>query len=129
MSESNAHQRFTDLIVWKQARALKLDIYMVIKDFPDYEKYELTSQVKRSIRSVCSDISEGHGRFTYKDQLHFCVQARGSLTETLNHLIDAFDCKYIDSETLKKFEEKLTGVEKLLNGYITFLRNAGGDKK
>ncbi len=129
MSESNAHQRFTDLIVWKQARALKLDIYIVIKDFPDYEKYELTSMVKRSIRSVCSDISEGHGRFTYKDQLHFCVQARGSLTETLNHLIDAFDCKYIDSETLKKFEEKLTGVEKLLNGYITFLRNAGGDKK
>jgi len=46
----------------------------------------------------------------------------------LNHLIDAYDSKYIDAETLKKFEEKVTIVEKLLNGYITFLRNTDRQK-
>ena len=97
MKESNAHQRFTELNVWKQSRLVKLEVYALVKSFPKEEKYELVSQVVRSSRSTCSNISEGHGRFTYKDQLHFCVQARGSLSETLNHMIDAFDCNYIKS--------------------------------
>lgn len=128
MSESNAHQRFTDLNVWKQARLLKLEIYELIKQFPNEEKYDLVNQLRRSARSVCSNIAEGHGRFTYKDQLHFCIQSRGSLSEVLNHLIDAHDCHYIDKEKLKIIEEKIVSVGKLLNGYITFLRNAANQK-
>ncbi len=128
MSESNAHQRFTDLNVWKQARLLKLEIYELIKQFPNEEKYDLVSQLRRSARSVCSNIAEGHGRFTYKDQLHFCIQSRGSLSEVLNHLIDAHDCNYVDETKLKNFEEKIVSVGKLLNGYITFLRNAANQK-
>ncbi len=129
MSGANSHQRFTDLNVWKVSRAFKLQIYELVKLFPPEEKYGLTSQLVRSARSVCSNISEGHGRFTYKDQLHFCIQSRGSLSESLNHLIDAYDCKYIDSDTLKKLEEAVTNVEKLLNGYISFLRNTGSNNK
>jgi four helix bundle protein len=49
------------------------------------------------------------------------VIARGLLSETLNHLIDAFDEKYITQEQLNYFRNKITGVEKLLNGYINYL--------
>jgi four helix bundle protein len=48
--------------------------------------------------------------------------AGGSLSETYNYLIDAFDCSYIDKEQLKYFKIKIDEVERLLNGYISFLR-------
>lgn len=93
--EQKAHQSFTDLDVWKKAREFKKEIESLAKTFSTEERHRLSSQILRSARSVNANIAEGYGRFTYKDQLHFCIQARGSLSETLNHLIDAFDAKYI----------------------------------
>ncbi len=128
LSDLISNQKFTDLNVWKHARQLKLEVYELVKGFPKEEKYELANQIIRCVRSIAANIAEGHGSFTYKDQVHFCIQARGSLSETLNHLIDAFDCGYINSDTLKRFEEQITSVAKLLNGYITFLRNAASQQ-
>lgn len=118
----NAYKIFTDLEVWKKARLLKNEIKDLTDSFPSEEKFRLTDQLIRSSRSVTATIAEGHGRFTYKDQVHFCIMARGSLSETLNHLIDAFDCKYISQEQLIFYKEKIEEVHKLINGYITFLR-------
>jgi len=52
----------------------------------------------------------------------FCIIARGSLSETYNHLIDALDCKYITSDQLNEFKTKIDETERLLNGYISYLR-------
>ena len=120
MNESN--QSFTELDVWKKARILKNELKEIADQFPPEEKFRLSDQLIRSFRSINSNIAEGHGRFTYKDQLHFCVQARGSLSETYNHLIDAFDCRYINNNQLNYFKTLVDEVGKLLNGYITFLR-------
>jgi len=117
-----AYQSFTELEVWKKARILKNEIFELSKAFPLEEKYKLTDQIIRSSRSINSNIAEGHGRYTYKDQLHFCVQARGSLAETHNHLIDALDCKYMNEDQLNYFKNKIDEVERLLNGYIAYLR-------
>lgn len=121
MSE-NSHQSFTELEVWKKARLLKNEIFELTKSFPSEEKFRLSDQVIRSSRGINATISEGHGRYTYKDQLHFCVIARGSLSETYNHLIDALDCNYISEEKLVYFKTKIDETERLLNGYIAFLR-------
>jgi four helix bundle protein len=51
------------------------------------------------------------------------VQARGSLSETINHLIDAFDKGYITEERLYYFKAKGKEIERLLNGYINYLRS------
>jgi four helix bundle protein len=117
-----SHQSFTELEVWKKARALKNEIKILTDNFPPVEKYRLCDQLIRSSRSTTANIAEGHGRFTYKDQLHYCIIARGSLSETLNHLIDAFDCNYITEAELLLFKSKIEEVERILNGYITFLR-------
>ena len=122
MEGQSAHQNFTDLDVWKKTRELKKEIEVLVKSFPPEEKYRMVDQLIRSARSINSNIAEGHGRFTYKDQLHFCIQARGSLSETLNHLIDAFDCAYITREQLSHFKMSIDETGKLLNGYITYLR-------
>jgi len=118
----NANQSFTELEVWKKARVLKNEIFHLTKAFPPEEKYRLSDQLIRCSRSINATISEGHGRFTYKDQLHFCIQARGSLSETYNHLIDAFDCGYIKDEQLDLFKIKIDEISRLLNGYIAWLR-------
>jgi four helix bundle protein len=88
-----AHQSFTEPEVLKKARPFKNEVFELVKSFPSEEKFRLTDQIIRSSRSINSYISEGHDRFRYKEQLHFCIQARGSLSETYNHLIDALDCK------------------------------------
>ncbi len=118
----NSHQSFTDLEVWKKGRELKNEIFQLVKLFPPEEKYRLADQLIRSSRSVTANVSEGHGRFSFKDQLHFCIQSRGSLSETYNHLIDAMDCSYITAEQLDYYKTKIDGVGKLLNGYIVYLR-------
>jgi four helix bundle protein len=115
------YQNFEDLEVWKKARQLKNEIFIEIKLFPAEEKYRLCDQLIRSSRSVNAQIAEGHGRRTYPDRLRFCVQGRGSLSETLNHLIDALDCRYISEDRLTYYRTKISEVEKLLNGYINWL--------
>ncbi len=117
------HQNFTELEVWKKGWVLKNEIKELVVTFPVEEKFRLADQLIRSSRSVNTNIAEGHGRYTYKDQLHFCVQARGSLSETYNHLIDAFDCDYITKEQLDFLKaNRIDEVAKLLNGYISYLR-------
>lgn len=118
----NAHKSFTELEVWKKARVLKNDIKELTESFPAEEKYRLVDQVIRSSRSINAAIAEGHGRYTFKDQIHYCIIARGSLSETYNHLIDALDCKYINDQQLYTFKIKIDETERLLNGYIAYLR-------
>lgn len=121
--EENRFNSFTDLEVWKKARAFKKNVYMIINGFPAYERFELASQLRRSVRSVGANIAEGHGRFTYKDQYSFCVIARGSLSEAWNHVLDAFDCQYISEETLTELKGQVDEAGRLLNGYMAYLKS------
>ena len=113
---------FTELEVWKKMRLLKIKIETLAKTFPTEEKFRLTDQVIRSSRGVNSAISEGHGRYTFPDRIHYCIIARGSLSETYNHLIDAYDCGYITLEKLTELKNEINEVKKILNGYISWLR-------
>lgn len=129
MENAKVYKSFTDLEVWQQARAFKLAIYSLVKSFPKTEKYSLEDQIVRSCRSIPANISEGYGRYTYKEQIRFCMNARGSLYETQNHLIDANDCNYITAETLTEYIEQVNTVERLLNGYISWLRKKMDEEK
>lgn len=120
---------FEELELWKKARVFKNEISVTAKQFPSEEKYKLTDQLIRSSRSINALITEGHGRFTYPDQIHYCVQARGSLSETINHLIDAFDENYITELQLIDFKIKGKEIERTLNGYLNFLRKKKDEVK
>lgn len=124
-----SNQSFTDLDVWKNARKLKIRIWNLVKTFPVDEKFRLTDQLIRSYRCICSVIAEGHGKFTYKDKINYCMIGRGSLSETWNHLIDAFDSNYITKEELSSFKTDIDENAKLLNGYISFLKSLAAKEK
>lgn len=116
-----SYQNFESLEVWKKARSLKNEIFLLVKTFPPEERYRLSDQLLRSVRSIPSQIAEGHGRRTGPDKLRFCIIARGSLSETLNHLIDAHDCCYITQEIMNHFRNEIEELERIMNGYINYL--------
>ncbi len=126
---NNTNFGFEELELWKKARQYKNEIRKLTKTLPTEEKFRLTDQLIRSSRSINAVISEGHGRFTYPDQIHFCVIARGSLTETVNHLIDAFDEGYITSDQLITLKINAKEVERLINGYLIYLRKKRDEEK
>lgn len=119
--EGTGYRGVEELEVWKKTRILKNEIFEEVKKIPPEEKYRLVDQLSRSSRSINGQIAQGHGRKTYPDRSRFCVQARGSLAETLNHLIDAYDSRYITGERLSYYREKIDEIEKMLNGYIKWL--------
>lgn len=92
---------FEELEVWKVARTFRNEIRVLVLSFPVDEKYKLIDQVVRSSRSITANIAEGFGRYHHQENIQFCRIARGSLTETLDHLICAFDCGYITQEQLQ----------------------------
>jgi four helix bundle protein len=114
---------FADLETWKQARKIRVYISALVKTFPIEEKYRLTDQIIRSSRSIGNNIAEGHGRFHYQDNIRFCMMARGSLSETLDHLMIALDESIISEEVIAKFQPEYESCLRLLNGYIQYLKN------
>lgn len=120
---------YKDLECYKQGRLLRMFIAELTKKFPQHEKFLLTGQVVDSSRSVTRNIAEGYGRYTYTDTRNFFIIARGSVTETMEHLSTAFDENYITTEELKTGEEKCELVFKLINGYIAYLDKSRNQQK
>ncbi|MBW8245024.1 four helix bundle protein [Muricauda oceani] len=116
---------FEELACWKESRILRNYVKdEIIPLLPDSEKFGLASQIQRSSRSVGNNIAEGFGRFNYQENIQFCRMARGSLNETLDHMIIALDENYIEEEKLNNFRGLYNRTLKILNGYIKYLRDA-----
>lgn len=112
-SEGSHLFNFEKLDVWQKSRMLAKEIYVVTKSFPKEEKYGLTSQLRRSAISVCSNISEGASRTSKNDQKHFYEIAFSSLMETMNQLIISFDLDYLNDTQINEFRKTIE-----LNSYM-----------
>lgn len=117
---------FKDLVVWQEAKRFAFEVYAISDNFPKREIYGLTSQIRRAVVSVPSNIAEGQGRLTRGEFMQFLGHARGSLLETVTQLEIAADRKYIDEEQLRSVEQKAFQVLRLLNALIDSLRNEKG---
>ena len=113
---------FEELEVWKECRNLRKQVSIVVKTFPGEEKYRITDQLIRASRSITANIAEGHGRYHYQENIQFCRQARGSLSETLDHFICALDENYISIDHLNILRNHYNLCLKILNGYIAYLQ-------
>jgi len=115
---------FEELEVWKETRTFRKVISELVRMFPSKEKFRLQDQILRSSRSVSANIAEGYGRFHHQENIQFCRVARGSLFETLDHLICAKDEKFITESQYSNYKEQFDLCLKLLNGYIAYLKKA-----
>ncbi|HMP72839.1 MAG TPA: four helix bundle protein [Kiritimatiellia bacterium] len=84
---------YRDLDIWRLAREAVIAVHaMTLRDLPKFEMYEEGSQIRRSIKSVKSNIVEGYGRRRYKQEyIHFLTYAHASCDETIDHLETLLD--------------------------------------
>lgn len=109
---------FKDLVVWRKAHQLAINIYKTTENFPKSEQFGLTNQVRRASVSVASNIAEGFGRRTTADRVHFYDMARGSLHETQAQLLIAKDVGFLSEGLYTGLDEMGTECHKLLTGLI-----------
>lgn len=99
LDEMNSYR---ELDIWKLARELSIDVHsMTLTKLPKFELYEEGSQIRRSSKSIRSNIVEGFGRRRYKgDFIRFSTFAQASCDETIDHLDTLFETGSLSSETL-----------------------------
>jgi len=107
---------FQKLKVWQEAKALVVAVYHLLDGFPTFEKYALCDQIRRAIVSVPSNIAEGSGRISVKEQIHFLEISYGSLMETYNQLLIAIDLNYISEDSVEAIKPNIDNVAKMING-------------
>lgn len=107
---------FEKMRAWQEARKLVVEVYRLLEGFPQIERYALCDQIRRAIVSVPSNLAEGSGRISIKEQLHFYEIAYGSLMEVYNQLIIAVDLKYIEASSLIDLQPQIDHVARQMNG-------------
>ena len=96
-----------ELEVYKLAFDTAMEIFKVSKSFPKEETYSLTNQVRKSSRSVCTNLSEGWRKRKYKAVfINKLSDASQEAAETQTWLELALACKYIDEKMFEKLDEK-----------------------
>jgi len=106
---------YKDLLAYKKAYELAMKIFVITKRFPAEEKYSLTDQMRRSSRSVCTNVAEAFRRKRYKDYfLNKLNDAETENTETEVWLDFSRDCKYITPDEHSELTSLNTEVGKLI---------------
>ncbi|QEK52951.1 four helix bundle protein [Pedobacter aquae] len=111
---------FRQLNIWKDARAIVKDVYLLTSKFPVDERFGLISQINRCAISVPSNIAEGSARGTNKDFAHFLKMSLGSLYELETQLFLAADLNMI-SESDEIFE-RIIILQKMVVNFIKTLK-------
>ena len=111
--------RVQDLLAYKKAFDLSMEIYQLSKSFPKEETYSLTDQIRRSSRSVCANLSESYRKRRYPknfvSKLTDCDAENG---ETQTWLEFALACNYIDQLQFDDLHNKSLEIAKILNYMI-----------
>ena len=106
---------FKQLDVYREAKALVLMVYTYLKKFPKEEQFALCDQLRRSVISIPSNIAEGFGRRSSKEQVHFLEIATGSLSEVDCQLDLACDLGYINKDDYDKLAVSMQKIGAMLN--------------
>src|SRR5439155_10881361 len=94
----------------------------LIRQLPSEEKYCLANQMRRAAVSLTNNIAEGHGRWHYQENIHFCRIARGSLGEVIDDLNVCIDESYCAENVAAELKTEAYDIVRKINSYISYLR-------
>ena len=114
---------FQNLKVWQKSRVFTKEAYSVLQKMPIDERYGLTSQLKRAIISISSNIAEGSGRNSDADFLRFLDISLGSCYEVESQFVLASDLGFISNNEFNLMKELINEIEKMLIGLMKSKRN------
>ena len=112
---------YKNLLIWQEARELVIEIHkMTLINLPKFEQFEEANQIRRSIKSVKSNIVEGYGRSRYKQEyIKFLIYSISSNDETIDHLENLFETGSLKDKILyDKLHNKLEILGKKINRMI-----------
>lgn len=109
---------FRKLKIWKHSIELSTDVYELTKKYPKSEMYGLTSQIRRSVISISSNIAEGAGRQSQKEFIQFLNIAKGSCYELETQLLISQNLNFITKDEYQNLEDKLVKIEKMIYAFI-----------
>jgi len=118
----NRMRDFHNLVVWQKSHALTLEVYRVSKQFPDEERFGLTSQIRRSSASVPANLAEGCGRGGEPEFARFAQIAMGSATEVEYHIVLAKDLAYIGENDFLSLTGSVQEVKRMLASLLRTVR-------
>lgn len=110
--------KLKELKVWHKAIELSTVVYEVVSVFPPEEKYGLSSQIKRSVISIASNIAEGAGRNSNNEFKHFLGVANGSAFELQTQLIIAQNLRLITLEDADRLCNQIEEIQKMIFGFL-----------
>ena len=117
-------QTYRDLIVWQKSMSIVMMLYNETKSFPKEEIFGLTSQIRRSVVSIPSNIAEGYGRNSTRDYIRYLQIASGSLYEFQTQLAISFHLGYLGKEKYDEINFLSTEIEKMLSSLISKVKNS-----
>jgi four helix bundle protein len=107
---------YKELKVWQKSIDLSTEVYKLTSSFPKEEIYGLTSQIRRSVISISSNIAEGSGRASNKDFGHFLSISLGSAFELETQIIIAEKLNMIEMELTGKIQNEIIEIQKMIRG-------------
>ena len=110
-----------DLTVWQKAMELVMEVYKATKMFPREEISGLTSQKRRAVVSIPSNIAEGYGRLHQRETENFLSIALGSVCELETQLILSKDLGYISLDEVEQLTIEVQNIIKMLAALIKSL--------
>lgn len=116
---------FKTLKVWQKAHQLTIDVYRQTNDFPNEERFGITSQLRRSAASVPSAIAEGCGHSSEREFGRYCNIAAASASETEYHLYLANDLGYLSADVYRQLDLQVNEIKRMLTGLIQKLTTNG----
>jgi len=114
---------FKKLKIWQEGIALVGESYKLTRSFPDFEKFNLVSQMNRCAVSIPSNISEGSSKSTNRHFKKYLETSLGSAFEWKTQLIVSFNEQYINSETFKTLENKILQIQKMIGSFMDNLKD------
>jgi four helix bundle protein len=115
--------RLEDLKIYNLSMEIGKEVWSVVETWDSFSKDTMGRQLIRSADSIAANISEGYGRFHYKDAKNFAYYSRGSLYETRTWIIKAHQRKIMNDSDFKSLSEKTEILSKMLNSYIRSIGN------
>lgn len=106
---------YQTLNVYKDAKALVVDVYKLLKQYPAEERYALCDQIRRAAISITSNIAEGMSRYSDKEKVHFLEIAYASMMEVESQLDISVDLEYITKEQFATIAGSINSVGKQMS--------------
>ncbi len=117
-------ERFEDLDIWKEARALSKQIFVLTSNKPFSNDYRFRDQLRAAGGSIMDNVAEGFGRGGNKEFLCFLSFAKGSTAEVRSQSYRAFDFDYIDQETLNDLLERTDKISRKTSSFMRYLKSS-----